>query len=217
MGGYCPWQLFAQEWTHIFSTCWNGLFLTCGDKYKWLVMYVHYLQDQMIITLHFMTLNVNILELLTCCWCCCELVHLVPMFTVDWLCHSLLQIGLFIDDLTFFPCHCLAWLPLVWCLAALSLGAWLEVFYCSLHIYTHTLLQVIDPCMVDRLHKYACILVSLACYWGGLDGLAALESFCREQLIPGWTWTTGVGSGTDIQYIWIYTLTQGMKKKNIYM
>jgi hypothetical protein len=40
-------------------------------------------KDYMIISLHFMLLNMNILELLACCWCLCELVHLVPMFTVD--------------------------------------------------------------------------------------------------------------------------------------
>jgi hypothetical protein len=41
------------------------------------------LQDYMIISLHFMLLNVIIVELLLCGQCWFELVPLVPMLTVD--------------------------------------------------------------------------------------------------------------------------------------
>ncbi len=73
---------------------------------------------QRIISLHFMLLNVDILKLLACCWCWCKLVHLVPMLTVDRLCHSLLRIGLFIDTFTFFP------LPLFGLAALFGCFAW---------------------------------------------------------------------------------------------
>jgi hypothetical protein len=45
-------------------------------------MYVHYLQlfDYFLV---FVTLDTDILELLAHCWCLCELVHLVPMISVD--------------------------------------------------------------------------------------------------------------------------------------
>jgi hypothetical protein len=74
-----------------------SLFLTCGKEKKtcykvpWLIF------------LHTVLLNMSILELLMWGWWWCELVHLVPMFTVDWLCHSLLLVELFIDTFTLFP------------------------------------------------------------------------------------------------------------------
>ncbi len=43
------------------------------------------LQNYVIISLHFMPLNMIILELLACGWC--ELVHPVPMLTVDYVIH----------------------------------------------------------------------------------------------------------------------------------
>ncbi len=47
-------------------------------------------------------LDRDIFELLVCCWFWCKLVHLAPMFSVDWLCRS----PLFID-------RCLHSLPTV--------------------------------------------------------------------------------------------------------
>jgi hypothetical protein len=41
------------------------------------------LQDYVIISLHFMALDMIILELLAGGWCWYELVHLVPMLEVD--------------------------------------------------------------------------------------------------------------------------------------
>jgi hypothetical protein len=46
-------------------------------------MYVHYIQDYVIISFHFMSLDMIIFELLACGWCWCELVHPVPILTVD--------------------------------------------------------------------------------------------------------------------------------------
>jgi hypothetical protein len=74
------------------------------------------LQDYVIISFHFMPLNMIILEPLACGWCWCELVHTVPMLT----CHSLMLIGLL---------RCLHFLPTaaVW-LCCPSLDAWLGIF-----------------------------------------------------------------------------------------
>ncbi len=84
-------------------------------------MYVHNSTKLCDYFLAFVSLDMNILELVACCWCWCELVHLIPMFTVDWLCPSLLKIGLFIDAFTFLP-------RLLFGLAVLVLGAWLGIF-----------------------------------------------------------------------------------------
>ncbi len=48
-------------------------------------------------------------ELLVCCRCWSEIVHIVLMLIVDWLHSTLPQLGLFIDTFTFFPCS-LIWL-----------------------------------------------------------------------------------------------------------
>jgi hypothetical protein len=64
-------------------------------------MYVHKSTKLCDYFLAFVSLDMNILELGACCWC--KLVHLIPMFTVDWICASLLKIWLFIDAVTFFP------------------------------------------------------------------------------------------------------------------
>ncbi len=45
-------------------------------------MYITNLQDYVIISLHFMLLNMIILDLLTCGWYWCELGQPVPMVTV---------------------------------------------------------------------------------------------------------------------------------------
>ncbi len=50
-----------------------------------------------------------ILDLLVFSWCWCELVHPVPMLTVDWLCYSLLLIRLLIDP--FLPFFLSSFLP----------------------------------------------------------------------------------------------------------
>jgi hypothetical protein len=47
------------------------------------VQYVHYFTRLCDYFLVLLSLDVDILELIVCCWCCCEFVHFVPMFTVD--------------------------------------------------------------------------------------------------------------------------------------
>jgi hypothetical protein len=69
----------------------------------------------------FLSLDMDILELLVCCRCWCELGNFVPMFTVDCFCRSLLQIGLFIDAFTLFPWSLFG-------LTVLVLDAWLGIF-----------------------------------------------------------------------------------------
>jgi hypothetical protein len=82
---------------------------------------------------------------------------------------TLLQIGLFIDAFTFYP-----W-PL------LGLAALVSVLGLGSSSLVHTHIQVIISYIVNRQYQYVCILIALLFYWQGLDGLAALESFCREQ------------------------------------
>ncbi len=53
----------------------------------------------------------NILELLRLCWCWCKVVNLGPMSLIDLLCHTLSQMGPFVDALTFSQ-RPLAWLGL---------------------------------------------------------------------------------------------------------
>ncbi len=78
--------------------------------------------------LHTVLLKMIILELLVCGWCWYILVHPICMLTVDWSCHSLLLIELFIDAFTLFPTGA-AWL------GCPNLGTWLGIL--ATHMYTH--------------------------------------------------------------------------------
>jgi hypothetical protein len=69
-----------------------------------------------IVLLHIVSLNMIILELLACGWC--QLVHPVPMLTVDWSCHSLLLVQLFIDTLTVFSQVLFGLATLLWVLGS---------------------------------------------------------------------------------------------------
>ncbi len=93
-------------------------------------MYVHcYILVQFFLA--FLLLNMGILELLACCWCCCNLVNLASMSTVNWLHHPLLYMGLFIDAFTLFPRSLFG-------LAVPDLGARLEVPSSHMRIYSVT-------------------------------------------------------------------------------
>jgi hypothetical protein len=86
------------------------------------------LQDYVIISLHFMSLDMIVLELLVCGWYWCELVHPVPVLTVDWLCHALLLVELFIDAFNFFS----------WVLCCLAALVWTLILRFSIpHMYTN--------------------------------------------------------------------------------
>jgi hypothetical protein len=64
-------------------------------------MYIHYFTRYVCdYALHFMSLSMNILELLAYGWCWCELVNPLPMLTLDYV---TLFCWLFIDAPTFFP------------------------------------------------------------------------------------------------------------------
>ncbi len=82
----------------------------------------------MIILLVNCVADMIILELLVCGWCWRKLVHPVSRLTVDWSCHSLLLVRLFIDAFTLFF-KGIVWLG--------NLGAWLGIFT---NTYLHTLL-----------------------------------------------------------------------------
>jgi hypothetical protein len=68
------------------------------------------------VLLHIVSLNMIIPELLACGWC--QLVHPVPTLTVDWSCHSLLLVQLFIDTLTVFSQVLFGLATLVWVLGS---------------------------------------------------------------------------------------------------
>ncbi len=95
----------------------------------------------MIISLHFVSLNMLIL-----------IGSLCPMFTVNWLCHSILQIGLFIDAFTVFPWPLLSLAALVWVLGSDLLA----------HTYTHTHTVKSNY----HMHEYVCTLNTLAIFIG---------------------------------------------------
>jgi hypothetical protein len=81
--------------------------------------------------LHTALLNMVILDLLVCRWWWCELVHPVPMLTVNRSCHSFLLVELFIDAFTLFQMGTVK-------LGCPYLGAWLGIFGST---YIHTLLR----------------------------------------------------------------------------
>ncbi len=83
--------------------------------------------------LHIVSLNMIILELMVCGQCWCKLVHPVPMLTVDWSCHSLLLVELFIDSYTFFPRVMFGLAALVW-----VIGLGFLLLTCS-HVATNKL------------------------------------------------------------------------------
>ncbi len=132
-----------------FSLGWYGLFLICGDRKK-MVRHICELFYKISWLFHcILWLNMKMLHILVFWRCWCELVHLVPMLTVDCLCYSLLQIGLFIDVFPFFPRPLLGLAALIW---ALGLGS----------PSPHTLLQVIIMCMFNRQYKFVCVWITLA-------------------------------------------------------
>jgi hypothetical protein len=81
----------------------------------------------------------TVLQLLKCCWCWCESVHLIPMFSEDWPMSVSSVDGAVSRHLHSLP-TITGWLgcPSFGCLA------W-DFWVCA----THTLLQVIITCMVD--------------------------------------------------------------------
>jgi hypothetical protein len=106
-----------------FSTVIWFIFNLQNGKEKWLGIYVHNYKVLWLFFLHIALLDMVILELLVCGWCWCELVHPVPMLTVNWSCHSLLLVELFIGTVR---------------LGCPYLGAWLRIFGST---YVHTLLR----------------------------------------------------------------------------
>ncbi len=80
-------------------------------------MYTHYLQDNVIVSLHFMSLDMVILELWQVAGASTNL-SICPLVTYlkDLLCHSLLLVALFIDAFTFFPWVLFGSSALVWVL-----------------------------------------------------------------------------------------------------
>jgi hypothetical protein len=75
-----------------------------------------------------------ILELLACGWCWCEVVHPVPMLTVDCSCHSLLLVRLYLEAFTpFLRGTVLLGCPNLW-----RLGRWLYTYHCGIgYTYRH--------------------------------------------------------------------------------
>ncbi len=95
-----------------------------------------------------------------------------PKFSVDWLCRSLLKMGLSIDVFTLFTRSLLG-------LAVPVLGAWLGISRCTL---THTATSNYKihgrEATYIQMHLNHINLI----YTWGSDGLTAPEPFCQEQL-----------------------------------
>ncbi len=157
--------------TNAYSSLgWYGLFLTCG-KNKKNVRHIHIILQACDYSLLFTLPNMDIFELLACCWYWCELVPFISMFSVD--CSTLLcsEMGLFIDALhssqgpVWFGCPifgCLAWNP-------------------SPH--TQTLLQVIKAWWNSKTSTYPFNHINSIYSWES-DGLTDPELLCLEQVRP---------------------------------
>jgi hypothetical protein len=78
---------------HLFLSELVWLIFNLEEKNKWLDEYIHYFI--LVLSCLICIANVDILELLACCWCWCKLVHLICISSLDWLYHPLLYTGLY--------------------------------------------------------------------------------------------------------------------------